>query len=305
MENKKISFKDTLKSADTEEFTDIWFYRPIGYCWALLFRKLGIVPNAVTIAAIFIGVGGGILFYYNDLVTNIFGMALLIWANSYDSADGQLARMTGQKSNIGRILDGVCGDLWFFAIYIALCLRMYNNGTAWYIICPLALAAGYSHLKQASMADYYRNIHLLFLNGKSGSEVDSSEKLTKEYKSYTWKKNFWVKLVAFFYRNYTSGQEQTTPRLQEMLYELQILYGDNVPDQFRAAFREKSKPLMKYTNMLSFNTRVFVLFVGLFLNQVWIYFVFELTVLNVMLIYMLSVHEKFCKYFTRKIKEEN
>ena len=305
MENKKVSFKDTLKSADTEEFTDIWFYRPIGYGWALLFRKWGITPNAVTIAGIFIGIAGAVLFYYNDLKINIIGMLLLMWANSYDSADGQLARMTGQKSNIGRILDGLCGDLWFFAIYIALCLRLLNNGMDWYIAWPLVLTAGFFHLKQASAADYYRNIHLLFLNGKSGSEVDSSEKLTEKYHSYTWKKDFWNKIVAFFYGNYTSGQEKTTPRLQEMLRALQTRYGDNVPEQFRAAFREKSKPLMKYTNILSFNTRVFALFAGLFLNQVWIYFVFELTVLNAVLIYTILVHEKFCNCFTQKIKEEN
>jgi len=305
MEYKKVSFKDTLKSADTEEFIDIWFYRPIGYCWALLFRRMGVTPNAITIAGIFIGIAGGVLFYYDDLVINIFGILLLMWANSYDSADGQLARMTGKKSHVGRILDGLCGDLWFFAIYVSLCLRLLYEGGDWYIIWPLVLVAGYFHLKQASMADYYRNIHLLFLNGKSGSEVDNSEKLTEQYNSYTWKKDFWNKAVAFFYRGYTSGQEQTTPGLQEMLQTLQRKYGDNVPAQFRAAFREKSKPLMKYTNILSFNTRAIALFVSLFLDQVWIYFVFELTILNVILIYMVSVHEKFCKYFTQKINEEN
>jgi hypothetical protein len=304
MENKKVTFKDTLKSADTEEFIDLRFYRPVGYCWALLFRKLKISPNAVTIAGIFIGVGGGILFYYDNPVLNIYGMLLLIWANSFDSADGQLARMTGQKSNIGRILDGICGDLWFLAIYIALCLRLQHAGVDWYIVWPLALAAGYFHSKQASTADYYRNIHLLFLKGKSGSEVDNSRKLTEQYNSYTWKNNFWNKIVTFFYRNYTIGQEKSTPHLQKMLQKIQSTYGENVPDWFRSEFRAKSKPLMKYTNMLSFNTRVIVLFIGLFLNQVWIYFVFELTVLNIMLMYMVFTHEKFCKYFTTKIGQE-
>lgn len=304
MENKKVSFKDTLKSADTEEFIDIWFYRPIGYCWALLFRKLKVSPNAVTIAGIFIGVAAGILFYYDNLLINIYGMLLLMWANSYDSADGQLARMTGQKSNIGRILDGVCGDLWFFAIYLALCLRMTNDGTAWYIIWPLAAVAGYFHSKQASMADYYRNIHLLFLKGKSGSEVDNSEKLKEQYNSYTWKKDLWNKLVALFYGNYTAGQEKSSPYLQKMLRKIQTVCGENIPDWFKTEFRAKSKPLMKYTNMLSFNTRVIVLFIGLFLNKVWIYFAFELTVLNIMLIYMIFTHEKICKYFINKIEEK-
>lgn len=39
----------TYKSADTEEWFDIVFNRPIGYQWALLFRRLGVHPNTVTV----------------------------------------------------------------------------------------------------------------------------------------------------------------------------------------------------------------------------------------------------------------
>ena len=102
---KKSGFKDSLKSMDTEETFDLIFYRPIGYAWACLAKKLGITPNAITIASIFLGVGAGICFYFNDLWINIAGVILLVWADSFDSADGQLARMTKQYSRIGRILD--------------------------------------------------------------------------------------------------------------------------------------------------------------------------------------------------------
>ena len=70
---------------------------------ALFFNKLGVSPNSITIASIFIGIAAGICFYFQSLAINVIGMLLLIWANSYDSADGQLARMTGQKSALGRI----------------------------------------------------------------------------------------------------------------------------------------------------------------------------------------------------------
>ena len=42
---------------DTEETFDLILYRPIGYRWTLLAKKLGITPNAITIASIFLGVG--------------------------------------------------------------------------------------------------------------------------------------------------------------------------------------------------------------------------------------------------------
>ena len=52
---------------------------------------------------------------------------------------------------------------------------------------------------------------------------------------------------------------------------------------------------MKYTNILSFNTRVIALFISLFLRMPWLYFVFELTVLNALLVYMIYKHEKHCE----------
>ncbi|MDR1056717.1 MAG: CDP-alcohol phosphatidyltransferase family protein [Prevotellaceae bacterium] len=298
---QKVSFKDTLKSVDTEETLDIYFYRPVGYAWSLLFMRLGITPNPVTIAGIFIGVAGGVLFYFNDLKINIIGMLLMVIANSLDSADGQLARMTNNKTRLGRILDGLCGNIWFIVIYCALCLRLQNDGfRVW--IWLLAVAASVCHIQQAAMADYYRNIHLLFLKGKTGSEVDNYDTLTIEFNQLSWKRDFWRKIILMFYRNYTRQQEALSKNLQKFLKKVRSVYGDNLPEWLKTEFREKDKPLMKYTNILTFNTRIIVLFISLFLNKVWIYFVFELTVLNALLVYMIYCQEQISRYFYNKIE---
>lgn len=290
-EEQKKQYAESLKSADTEEWIDLVFYRPIGFRWALFFQKLGVTPNAVTIVSIFLGVAAGVMFYFQSLSLNIIGMLLLVWANSYDSADGQLARLTGQKSELGRILDGVSGDCWFVAIYVALCLRLMPEWS--WTIFLLAFWAGYFHSKQAAMADYYRNIHLFFLKGRQGSELDNSRQQRVIYERLSWKDDFIKKLFQFFYKNYTVGQEHFTPCFQRFFTALKEKYADGVaPVEVRNLFRQKSLPLMKYTNILSFNTRVIVLFVSLFVNMPWIYFVFELTVLNVLLIYMVWAHEK-------------
>lgn len=293
----------SLKSADTEEWIDLLFYRPIGYRWALLFKKLGISPNAITIASIFLGVAAGILFYYNNLWINVAGMCLLVWANMYDSADGQLARMTGQKSELGRILDGVSGDFWFIAIYVAICLRLTPEWSWW--IWVLAATAGFFHGKQAAMADYYRNIHLFFLKGKSGSELDNSVQQWAIYYSLSWKKDFIRKLFLWFYSGYTHSQEQLSPRFQRFFALLRTRYGDTMPPAIAQEFRLGSLPLMKYTNILSFNTRVVALFISLLIDQPWLYFVFELTVLNGLLVYMVWKHESWSGYLYRKIQHES
>lgn len=304
---QKVSYKDTLKSMDTEETFDLIFYRPIGYAWACLAKKLGITPNAITIASIFIGVGAGIMFYFNDIWMNVIGIFLLIWANSFDSADGQLARMTKQYSRIGRILDGLCGDLWFLSIYFAICFR--TNATndffspmPW-LIWTIAIIAGLFHAQQASMADYYRNFHLYFLKGEEGSELDSSAQLKEKLSQLSWSKNFFQKIVLFFYTNYTINQERLTPWMQRLRKAMAQKWNGVPSQEFRDAFRAKSLPMMKYTNMLSFNTRTFALFAALLIQMPWLYFVFELTVLNIMLIYMVCCHERFCRHFTKEIED--
>ena len=65
----KSLYRQSLKSMDTEEHIDLFFYRPLGFAWAWLFAKLGVTPNVVTIASIFLGVGGGILLYLQNLPT--------------------------------------------------------------------------------------------------------------------------------------------------------------------------------------------------------------------------------------------
>lgn len=306
---KKPGFKDSLKSMDTEENFDLIFYRPIGYGWAMLAKKLGITPNAITIASIFLGVGAGVAFYFNNLWINILGVILLVWADSFDSADGQLARMTKQYSRIGRILDGLSGDLWFAAIYVAICLR--ENVTSEFfsahhwVIWVTAVVTGFCHATQASMGDYYRQFHLFFLKGKEGSELESASNLWERFHQLSWKHNFWKKLTMAFYTNYTVGQEKRTPWMQKLRAVLKAKYGNDIPQSFRDAFREKSKPLMKYTNILSFNTRSFALFAAILIFRMpWLYFAFELTVLNIVLIYMVWRHEKICKTFVAELEKK-
>lgn len=304
---KRSSYSQSLKSLDTEEHIDLAFYRPIGYAWACAARRLGISPNAITIASIFLGIGAGIAFYFNNLWINICGMLLLIWANSFDSADGQLARMTQRYSRIGRILDGLSGDLWFLTIYIAICLRenatdLFFASHPW-LIWLIAVVTGICHAKQAAMADYYRQFHLYFLKGKDGSELDTCDELRARNRSIPRKGNFWRKAVLYFYANYTANQEVFSRSMQTLRKELAVRFPDGeIPPRFREDFRRASLPLMKYTNILSFNWRTIALFTSLFIGQPWLYFAFELVVLNIIFIYMVRRHESICRRFTEMLR---
>ena len=305
--SENTSYRDTLKSADTEEHIDLAFYRPIGYAWACLARRLGITPNAITIASIFLGIAAGVAFYFDNMWINVAGMVLLEWANSFDSADGQLARMPKQYSRLGRIHAGLAGDIWFATIYVAICLR--ENVTSdffsqhHWVIWVVAVVTGICHAKQAAMADYYRQFHLIFLKGEGGSELERADELKKRLAELSWAKAFRQKIVLFFYTKYTINQEAWTPAMQRLRKAIDSRWPDgNIPHAFRRDFRRLSLPLMKYTNILSFNWRTIALFTALFLQMPWLYFAFELTVLNIQLVYMVLRHESICRRFTAELK---
>ena len=300
---QKFTYEQSLKSLDTEEWLDLKFYRPVGYRWALFFARLGVTPNAVSVMSIFLGILAGLLFYPDNVWINVAGMFFLVWANSYDSADGQLARLTGNFSRFGRILDGACGDIWFITIYAAICFRLMPE---WGIyIWLLAAFAGFWHSKQAAMADYYRNFHLFFVKGKSGSELDDSTKVEQEYRAISFKAEPLYKVFMMFYVNYTKNQEALTPQMQKLRTTLRTRFGDRpLPAELNEAFRAQSMPLMKYTNILSFNTRVIALFISLLIGLPWLYFVFELTVLNALLYYMVTTHERICRQFNEQLTSQ-
>ena len=285
----------TMKSTDTESRFELYVTRTPGYLWACLFQKLGVHPIAVTLMSIIIGATSGYFFYQTDLRMNIIGICLLIWANWYDCADGQLARMTGKKTLIGRILDGFAGDVWFFCIYLGLCLRLTPQWGFW--IWLLAAWAGLRcHGRQCAIGDYYRNIHLWFFLGEKGSELATSQQEREEFRSLKWNSREWFhKLYLFFYIRYTKSQEDQTPVFQKLFSAIQGKLGGNVPEDMRQRFRQDSLPLMPITNILTFDTRAGVLFLSVLIGQPWIYFVFESTILEILRYRMIHTHETFCQ----------
>ena len=301
--NKK-GIEASYKSMDTEEFLDIHFNRPIGYLWALFFQWLDVHPNVVTILSFFLGIGAGVMFYYPDLLHSIIGIGLLMWANHFDSCDGQLARLTGKKTLWGRMLDGLAGDVWFVAIYMALCLRLQDDAMplglcggvewGWRIWLLGAVAGLLCHTRQCALADYYRNIHLFYLKGNEGSELDNSRQQRENFRRLPWKGNVWWKLFLFFYGRYTHGQERVTPAFQRLHAWVKQQYGDRIPQAFRDDFRRHSLPLMKYTNILTFNTRAIVRYLSVLAAVPYVYFLFELPVLTAIYCYMHYRHERMC-----------
>ncbi|MBR1686955.1 MAG: CDP-alcohol phosphatidyltransferase family protein [Prevotella sp.] len=305
MEEKKTFgqlLRASFKSDDTEEWLDVHFTRPIGLAFALLWNRLGIHPNAITILSIFLGAAAGYLFSFTDVMHNLGGVVLLMLANFCDSTDGQMARLTGKKTLVGRVLDGFSGDVWFFCIYLAIVWRttalLEPYLGAWAVGLAFALCYGagvQGHSKQSSLADYYRQIHLFFLLGREGSELDDYATQRRLYEQ-TPKKNLFARAFYYNYANYCRSQERRTSNFQQLYHALRAQYPNaaDIPQALRDEFRAGSLPLMKYTNLLTFNARAILVYVSCLLNVPYLYPLAELTVFQWMYYRMRARHEALC-----------
>jgi phosphatidylglycerophosphate synthase len=281
----------TYKSLDTEETIDKIFYRPLGYYIALFSKKVGLSPSGITMVSIFFGVIAGHLFYYQNLTVNFIGICLLVFAETLDSADGQLARITNFYTRFGRMLDGFAGNVMFSSIYINLSLRLLNTGAGIWIF-PIAIFSGISHSFQCAMADYYRNAYMYFVLSTKRNELDLSGEVAPRYHALSWSKNFFRKYLMMMYLNYTRQQEMLSKNFQELRKLVFEKYGENIPDWFKAEYRRLNKPLLKYYNVLTTNTRMIALFISIALDKVYLYFAFEIVALNLLLVIVTVVQER-------------
>jgi len=138
-----------FKAEEIEELADVYFFRPLGMVLARAARALRLSPTQVTLAGAVVGVAGGALLYEPGLGVLAFG--LLILHGILDSSDGQLARMTGRVTELGRLLDGVGGYVTHAAIYLAVIAR---DGSPTIVLW--AVAAGLANILHAQMYDYHR-----------------------------------------------------------------------------------------------------------------------------------------------------
>ena len=322
-------FKKTLKSSETEDWLDLHFVRPFCYYWALLFARLDIHPNTVTILSMFIGAGSAIFFgcasfYYNGmegLMFNIIAILMLCLADIFDCTDGQLARMTGKKSKLGRILDGLAGFTWFIPIYHAMIYRFYLHhdlefqwlgiedtpenalivtGIA-YIIGVIAGFMGTGG--QQRLADYYIQVHLFFLKGEKGSELDNSKRQKEIYDQMDETTPAVERYFQKTYIDYTKKQEASTPQFQRLLDKLRSKFGslDAIPQEVREEFRQHSLPVIKWNGLLTFNFRSFWLFLFCLLDLPVIYFIWEIVGMGLLYLYVNHRHEAFCRKMADKL----
>jgi phosphatidylglycerophosphate synthase len=280
--------ESTYKARDVEGALDLLFYRPIGFRLAQLFARTSVSPDQVTLLATICGVVAGHLYFYDALWLNVGGMLLHVAANLFDNADGQLARLTRRQNEQGRVIDGLGDNIVFISIYAHLCLRVVAGGGS-ASIWLLALAAGVCHSFQSAAAEFCRDAYLRFATNRMTPLFNSRELRTRARESRGWRK-----FLHLLHAGYVWQQETELPALARLRDRVQ-----HIPTLFRAAYREAHQSLVRHARLLGTSTRMFVLFVVLFLRHPGWYFIAELTVFNAIFAWLLSRQNSLAARFER------
>jgi hypothetical protein len=255
-------------SAEVEEWTDTYFFRPLGALVARGAAALRMTPTQATVFGALVGIlGGGFLF---DQRLGLLAFALLVLHGVIDSADGQLARMTGQITELGRVLDGVAGYVTHVAIYIAIAAGVLHRGGSRAVFVWMALAA-LANGAQAQMYEYHRYLYKTVVAKGLAPRNDPLQIASR-----------WIRSL---YRVYLRTQHLLGglhPNVETLLATRAT--AGVVRDDDRARYRECFRAPVRGWNLLGDNTRFYAIGVLAWLHRIDLFFVFILVPMNLALV---------------------
>ena len=315
LKDTAAQIKAARKSRDTDDPVDLILYDPFAIRLTGLFIKAGWSANAVTVTSLAAGVIGSLFFYPQNRWINLIGIVIVIFAAVLDCCDGQVARLTHTSSEFGRILDGMVDIVNFLAIYIVLGLRMMKEPipfteTPWsFWIWIVAFVTMLCHASQARIADYYRGLHLFFLEGSNPAYLTRADKLEAELKALPKDTPLYRRIYRRLYLIYTRNQERSTPRAQRLLAALEER--GSIPEGLAEEYCAQSRGYVKLATVaLTYNIRTWTLFILLMLNLHPYYFPFVILLLEAVRILIIVRYEGiakriYAKYLTQDAASGN
>ncbi|MDZ7393965.1 MAG: CDP-alcohol phosphatidyltransferase family protein [candidate division KSB1 bacterium] len=156
MRLRELFFR-SLKPVETEELPDLFIYRPLAFLFALALRPTPVTPNMVTLVAMAVGVASGYFFAHGTNRGALLGAIFLMIANVLDCTDGQLARLRGTSSRLGKTLDGLADMVVYVSIFAGVAIAMGHSSGAmtwWWVY---AVLAGVSVIIHIIFFDFFKN----------------------------------------------------------------------------------------------------------------------------------------------------
>jgi phosphatidylglycerophosphate synthase len=264
------------RTSEIEEFSNRVLIHPISRVITTRLARLGVHPNVVSVMGMVFGAGAALAyFHYESLALATLGFGLMLGWHVLDGVDGQLARMTGKTSELGKILDGLCDHVAFALVYLALTLALVPVFGAW--VWAVALLAGVSHVVQAGAYEFQRQSYDYWVHGKAAARLVSPDELREQVRQ----RGGLGRVFGALHVAYVSMQHQLAGVDPELEARLAEAVRDPVRGEAaREAYRAANLPAVHRWTILCSNYRTLAIFAAVLLGNPLYFFLFELVVLN-------------------------
>lgn len=256
----------SIKSFDTEEKLDLYFYRPVGFAIAKAAKAVGFTPDHLTYAGAVCGLAAGPFFAFRESTRSlVLASLLLILAGLFDSSDGQLARMGGGKgSKFGLILDGICDNVVFTAVYVGSVLGLLEFWSPLYI-WPIAVAGGLLHSLESSALDYFNREYLYFGYGKA--DGDYWNPTHKDAVAEMRLASGFPKFLLWMRLSWIWQQNKLSPRSPGTREEWKRLVTGPRSAEFQELYRDHNRVMLRWWRLMGPNFHTIMILLFTFLRR--------------------------------------
>ncbi len=273
-----------FKPRDVEEPIDYYWHRPLAGLLVTVLLPLPITPNQVTLLSGLFSVLAGCAIALSTIGSPwwcTLGGTLLLFSIILDCADGQLARLRGISSPLGRAIDGMMDTVAPISVLCAMTACLLHAGYAPVWVWTLGWGAAFSLIWHANLYDVGKNIYLHascpdFSLG--GSTLLMSEEMTTMSAQAAADGRRMEALLLQIWANWTKPQQKI---MEPWVADARRPRNEEERQLFRTCFR----PTMRLLSWIGFGTHLFVLTVAawtvpLDIRGIWIAYAILLGPMN-------------------------
>ena len=256
-------------------------YHPLAKHLALALAPTSVTPNHLSVAGGFcVILAGGCYVLIGGLTGALAGFGLHLAWHVLDGADCDLARLTGKASPLGEAIDGIADYFSHIVLYCTIgWMLMGHFGLAVWLV---VVGAGVSRIFQASHLEERRREYEYWVYGRSWIRNTGIKPKTKRERGVAALVNLYLSVS-----DRTRDGEGTIESLHRQVAEDEVALA-----QFRARVRRHLAPLLGRLQLLGANQRTIVLGLLMVAGHPIGYFLYELSVLNLALLWSIRGHRK-------------
>lgn len=275
-----------FRPKEIEEFSNFYILHPASHCLAKALAKTGLHPNILSLTGMICGLFAAVAYYHYLLIEFVgIGFGLMIIWHIMDGADGHLARLTGKASASGKVIDGVADYTVYLAVYIALTLALIPNvGVE---IIAVTFLAAISHILQAAACERQRETYLFWVYRNEKSTLQTMSEMPKNIILY------YFYFIYLKIQNFLDGAEKT--KWIKKIYLLDHLQRELVAKKYKEHYVKS----MRRWWILGANAHTALIFIFVLFKSPKYYFIFELSILNIILLFLLLHKKKLDREFLK------